>query len=62
MCFLCVGERFHPTLQKRPLPLEAEFWNSNTALPSEMRDAIALFERELATRNVKGRDGGLERG
>jgi hypothetical protein len=27
----------------RHLPLEAEFWNPSTALPSEMRDAIALF-------------------
>ena len=34
-----------------PLPPEAEFCNPNTTLPSEMRDAIALFEQELAKCN-----------
>jgi hypothetical protein len=33
------------------MPPEAKIWNPSTALPSEMRDAITLFERELARRN-----------
>jgi hypothetical protein len=33
------------------MPLEAEFWNPCTALPSGMRDAITFFERELARCN-----------
>lgn len=33
------------------MPLEAEFWNPNTVLPSRMRDAITLCEQELARRN-----------
>ena len=34
-----------------PLPPEAEFWNPSIALPSKMRDTIALFEQELARRS-----------
>ena len=30
---------------------KAEFWNPNNALPSGMRDAITLFEQEMARRN-----------
>jgi hypothetical protein len=33
------------------LPPEAEFWNPSTPLPFEMREAIALFKRELARRS-----------
>jgi len=31
-----------------PLLPEAKFWNPSTVLPSEMREVITLFERELA--------------
>ena len=33
------------------MPPEAELWNPSTALPSKMRDAITLFEQELARCN-----------
>ena len=33
------------------MPLEAKFWDPYTMLPSGMKDAIALFEQELARRN-----------
>ena len=33
------------------MPLEAEFWNPSIPLPSKMREAIALFEQELARSN-----------
>ena len=37
--------------KSRPLLLDVEFWNPSTALPSKMRDAIMLFEQELARHN-----------
>ena len=33
------------------MPLEAKFWDPYTMLPSGMKDAIALFEQELARRD-----------
>jgi hypothetical protein len=49
--FHVLANAFAQLSKNGPLPPDAEFWNPNTILPSEMRDVTALFERELARRN-----------
>ena len=46
--FYVLANTFAQLSKSGPLPSEAKLWNPSIALPSEMRDAIALFERELA--------------
>jgi hypothetical protein len=56
--FYVLANAFAQLFGSGPLPLEAKFWNLSIALPSKMRNAIALFKRELTRRN--GRSTMLE--
>ena len=43
-----LANAFTQLSESGPMMPEDKFWNPNIALPSGMRDMIALFERELA--------------
>jgi hypothetical protein len=49
--FYMLANAFTQLSESGPLLPEAKFCNPSTALPSKMRDVIALFERELARRD-----------
>ena len=49
--FSVLANAFAQLSESGPMPPEAKFWNPYFALPSGIRDAVALFERELAMHN-----------
>jgi hypothetical protein len=51
--FYVLANAFAQLSRSGTLSPEAEFWKPSTMLPSEMRDAIALFGRELARRDCR---------